>query len=716
MQPNPQERTNKKRLLTDAIFKQVVTFFGWLVLAMFLLIILHMLSNAWPLLKTPTLTFSHSLALNTFSPIVSLQQMGDDIVTISTDNCKVNLHAVNRSRMDRVAQFHHACSSGFIPVEGEQGYVATYGILKEDGLVELYSVNNLSNNIQRTLVGSFNVPDYLQVKRRYGADVGKWKIHKYQHQVVLYNALENDSVIALWHELNQLRAPTVQILTNAASFTPLSRFEQAIIVRNNQALLINKQLQAIQSLSQNARSDVPVLMSVNQRAAYVPSQDAAMQVWRSSNVGGDFLFSAAGNIVDLHNSVLRQIVFDRQTLVAIATDGEGHLLTLNSATNEVVNKQSTEFDVQAIFWHGQQLFVFTVDKVHLYDLQNAPGVTTWKSLFSKVHYSGYSEAHYIWQTSQSAEYAQRKFSLVPLIIGSLKASFLALFVAIPLALGAAIYTAYFASSSLRSWVKPSIEMIEAIPSVIIGFIAAVWLAPFAERSLFALLGMLICLPVVVLGVAALHGLLKQSNFYHVWHKFYLLAASCIFLLFLGGIFQIMVLAQVVIASSEHTLVGAFLSNVIISKTTVVVALALGIAVAPTIYSLVDDALFEVPEGVKHASFALGATELQTLSKVVLVVALPSIISAIMLGLGRAFGETMIVLMVTGNTPIADWDLLSGLRSLTSNLAIEMQEASVGSAHYHILFLTAVILFAFTFAINTIAALLKRRLQGAKQNV
>jgi phosphate transport system permease protein len=330
-----------------------------------------------------------------------------------------------------------------------------------------------------------------------------------------------------------------------------------------------------------------------------------------------------------------------------------------------------------------------------------------------VQYSGYQDAQYIWQTSQSAEYAQAKFSLIPLIIGSLKASVLALFVAIPLSLGAAIYTAYFATAKLRAWVKPSIEMIEAIPSVIIGFIAAIWLAPFAERSLFALLGMLVCLPFIVLGFAALQGLVKRSENYQQKQGLYLLLTSFAFLALLAGVFQLFVLLQGLFSTTQAGLLSGMFVDITLSKTTIVVALALGIAVAPTIYSLVDDALFEVPDGVKQAAFALGATELQTLVKVVLVVALPSIISAIMLGLGRAFGETMIVLMVTGNTPIANWDLLSGLRSLTSNLTIELQESSIGSAHYHILFLTAAILFAFTFIINTIASFLKRKLQGDK---
>ena len=153
----------------------------------------------------------------------------------------------------------------------------------------------------------------------------------------------------------------------------------------------------------------------------------------------------------------------------------------------------------------------------------------------------------------------------------------------------------------------------------------------------------------------------------------------------------------------------------IGKTTIVVAIALGIAISPSIYSLAEDAINGVPEDLKNASFALGATRLQTLMHVVLHVSLPGIIAAIMLGFGRAFGETMIVLMVTGNTPISSWGLIEGLRALTANLAIELPEADVSSAHYQILFFTACILFAFTFVVNTIAEVMRQRLGRRKEH-
>jgi phosphate transport system permease protein len=148
----------------------------------------------------------------------------------------------------------------------------------------------------------------------------------------------------------------------------------------------------------------------------------------------------------------------------------------------------------------------------------------------------------------------------------------------------------------------------------------------------------------------------------------------------------------------------------ISKSTMVVAIALGLAIAPSVYSLMEDAISGVPDSVRFASYALGATRLQTLQRVVFRMAMPGLVAAVMLGFGRAFGETMIVLMVTGNTPVANWDLLQGLRALTANLAIELPEADKESVHYRVLFLTACLLFVFTFIVNTLAEVLSQRIR------
>ena len=147
------------------------------------------------------------------------------------------------------------------------------------------------------------------------------------------------------------------------------------------------------------------------------------------------------------------------------------------------------------------------------------------------------------------------------------------------------------------------------------------------------------------------------------------------------------------------------------RNSLVVGIAMGFAVIPTIFSIAEDAVFSVPKHLSNGSLALGATPWQTLTKVVLLTASPGIFSAVMMGLGRAVGETMIVLMATGNTPIMDWNIFEGMRTLSANIAVEMPESEVGSSHYRILFLAAFVLFIFTFFFNTIAEFVRQRLRA-----
>ena len=146
------------------------------------------------------------------------------------------------------------------------------------------------------------------------------------------------------------------------------------------------------------------------------------------------------------------------------------------------------------------------------------------------------------------------------------------------------------------------------------------------------------------------------------------------------------------------------------RNSLVVGIAMGFAVTPTIFSIAEDAVFSVPKSLTSGSLALGATPWQTLVGVVLLTASPGIFSAVMIGLGRAVGETMIVLMATGNTAVMDFSIFTGFRTLSANIGVEMPEAGVGETHYRLLFLSALVLFGFTFVVNTVAELVRQRLR------
>jgi phosphate transport system permease protein len=146
------------------------------------------------------------------------------------------------------------------------------------------------------------------------------------------------------------------------------------------------------------------------------------------------------------------------------------------------------------------------------------------------------------------------------------------------------------------------------------------------------------------------------------------------------------------------------------RNAVVVGLAMGFAVIPIIFAISEDAFSNVPANLVAGSLALGADRWQTVTRVVLPTASPGIFSAVMIGFGRAVGETMIVLMATGNTPIMDWNPFNGFRTLSANIAVEIPEAPVGSTLYRTLFLAALLLFMLTFLVNTVAELVRQRLR------
>jgi phosphate transport system permease protein len=146
------------------------------------------------------------------------------------------------------------------------------------------------------------------------------------------------------------------------------------------------------------------------------------------------------------------------------------------------------------------------------------------------------------------------------------------------------------------------------------------------------------------------------------------------------------------------------------RNSIVVGLAMGFAVIPIIFTISEDAFSSVPQHLTAASLALGASRWQTATRVVLPTASPGIFSAVMVGFGRAVGETMIVLMATGNTPIMDWSPFNGMRTLSANIAVEIPEAPYGGTLYRVLFLSACVLFLMTFFVNTLAELVRQRLR------
>jgi phosphate transport system permease protein len=395
-------------------------------------------------------------------------------------------------------------------------------------------------------------------------------------------------------------------------------------------------------------------------------------------------------------------------------DDRGLVAIYNAtSTRQVINEKLSDETASLISFAPRANGLLLEDSkgLHFFHVDNEHPEVSWSSLWSQVWYEDYQEPTYTWQSSAANNDFEPKYSLMPLAFGTLKAAFYAMLMAVPLAICGAIYTAYFMAPALRRKIKPVIELMEALPTVILGFLAGLFFAPFLEENLAATFSILFVLPLGILLFAYIWSRLPQNLRWLVpdgWQPLLLIPVIVFlawFCLALSPFIEIQFFGGNVRGWITHDLGITF-----DQRNALVVGFAMGFAVIPTIFSITEDAIFSVPKALTQGSLALGATYWQTMTRVVLPTASPGIFSAVMIGMGRAVGETMIVLMATGNTPIMDFNIFEGMRTLAANLAVEVPESEVGSSHYRILFLAAFVLFIFTFVVNTIAETVRQHLR------
>jgi phosphate transport system permease protein len=413
---------------------------------------------------------------------------------------------------------------------------------------------------------------------------------------------------------------------------------------------------------------------------------------------------------------------------------------------------------------------------------------SFRSLICPIWYEGYPAPAHVWQTSSGDDAFEPKYGMWPLIFGTLKATFYSLLIGVPLALMAAVYTREFLHPRLRGVVKPTIEVMASLPSVVLGFLAALVIAPFVENVVPAILTAIVVVPTAfVFGGFVWHLLpiklqrqlqgrrflllllvfpisLILSVYLAPWVEGWIFQGNVktwlatrtspgtsgwfILLLPLTAIGTTILVAQFInpilrrwahrqsstregYANFAKLLLGAvftlgsawFLAMVLtfldvdprdsfmgtyVQRNAMIVGFMMGFAIIPIIYTIADDALASVPDHLRSASLGCGATNWQTASRIIIPTAMSGLFSAVMVGLGRAVGETMIVLMAAGNTPVLDMNIFNGFRTLSANIAVELPEAVKDSTHYRTLFLAALVLFAMTFILNSLAEAMRQR--------
>ncbi|RMH22457.1 MAG: ABC transporter permease subunit [Acidobacteria bacterium] len=440
------------------------------------------------------------------------------------------------------------------------------------------------------------------------------------------------------------------------------------------------------------------------------------------------------------------------------------------------------------------LAAVTGGRVHVASLDPRYSEASWNALFRPTWYEGYPEPIHSWQSSSGSDDFEPKHSLMPLIFGTIKATFYSMLFGAPLALLAAIFTSEFLDARTRAVIKPTIELMASLPSVVLGFLAALVFAPFVENVVPATLASFVTFPLAFLLGAQLWQLLPSSLAVRLerWRFGFLLLALPLgvalaallgprvegwvfagdlkawlawepggdprFASALGGwLFLTLPLAaaaawlvlerlanpwlrqhgdrwdrrRLAVADLVKQGLGVGLAlglavacavaldalgfdprggflDTYEQRNALVVGFVMGFAIIPIIYTISEDALRAVPEHLRSASLGAGATPWQTAVRIVVPTAMSGLFSALMIGLGRAVGETMIVLMAAGNTPVMSWNVFEGFRTLSANIAVELPEAVQGSTHYRTLFLAALVLFAMTFVVNTIAEVVRLR--------
>jgi len=404
--------------------------------------------------------------------------------------------------------------------------------------------------------------------------------------------------------------------------------------------------------------------------------------------------------------------------------GRGSQVRLANLTSESERwRGDVGFPVVAAALDGKGANLFLLDaEANLYvsSVTDHHPEAGFRAFFGKVWYEGRTAPETIWQSTGGTDDFESKLSMIPLIFGSIKGTFYAMLFAVPIALLAAVYCAAFVTPAVKRVIKPTMEIMASLPSVVLGFLAGLVLAPMIETKVPSVLMTILMLPIFALAFGWFWSRLPVNRRSWLpggmeWVMLVPVATAAIWVGWsLGPVMEQLVFF---VRDADGNKIAdfrlwwpEFTGTSFSQRNSLVLGFMMGFAVIPIIFTISEDALSNVPPSLVAASQALGASRWQTARTILIPVAAAGIFSALMIGFGRAVGETMIVVMASGNTPISEWNIFSGMRTLAANIAVELPEAPVGSTHYRSLFLGAMILFLLTFAINTIAEILRQRLR------
>ncbi|MEJ2911487.1 ABC transporter permease subunit [Pseudoalteromonas sp. C12FD-1] len=734
--PNkPTLNTDRSRLFKDRFAKWGISAGGVMVLIALLLIFFYLLYVVQPIFESAKVEKRNSFNVANAEQIVGLGvEEQTEVAFLLSQQGEVDFYSVQDDsfgkKLETLSANLPSDASSFANSAPFQGHYA-FGL--ENGSVVVVAPKFLVTfpNNQRKLTPRLDYPlgeMALEVDEQ-GAAIKRFAFSHYEDKTAVVALTEDKRVLfsSFVAEENMFTGE-VEWVVERTELNIEGRVDELLIspdttrtfVRSaNQIYVYDtrypSEVEQIQLLSANEESAnlVSAQLLAGANSLMLANDNGEVSQWFEVNTDSGREYQKIRSFETTKQSKLNIFTeFYRRTFFTTSSNGElGVYYTTSEAKLWQGKVSEGEIKNFAIAPRSNAALILADNQLTVLDVHNEHPEVTWSALWQEVWYEGYPEPAYIWQSTSASDDFESKFSLVPISFGTLKAALYAMLFAVPIALSAAIYTAYFMSSELRRVVKPTVEIMEALPTVILGFLAGLWLAPLIEEHLPAIVGLLILLPLGVLATALGWTKLPAS----IRHKIPEGSHSILLIpvvLFIGWLSFAM--SETVELWMFDGNVRQYLTNELgmtfDQRNSLVVGIAMGFAVIPTIFSIAEDAVFSVPKHLSNGSLALGATQWQTLVRVVLLTASPGIFSAVMMGLGRAVGETMIVLMATGNTPIMDWSIFQGMRTLAANIAVEMPESEVGSSHYRILFLAAFVLFIFTFVFNTVAEFVRQQLR------
>ncbi len=592
----------------------------------------------------------------------------------------------------------------------------------------------------------------------------------------------------------------VKLLLNADGTRVIIGLKDGTLLRFNTRDFKNPQLVEKTRLFDNGVALTALSYLNGDNSLIVGGADGSTSVWfgvdrKSKDTADGIVLTKVHADFEPMPTAVTDIRVSQRTRMFVTTDAKGNVWVRHATTERTLLTLPDTPDasgLSATIFSPRDDAVIGIGKngqVKLWHIDVPHPETTLQSLFGKVWYEGYSEPDYVWQSTASQDSFEPKLSLIPLIFGTFKAALYALLLAVPIALLAAIYTSEFLHWKVRSVVKPVMELMATLPSVVIGFIAALVLSPIVENWIAAIVIAFAVIPITLIGAAFLWQILPKDTalrldgipkliFFFIavilgvwaavkigpafetaffngnfrqWTAGEGSGTPFMFILMLPlsilGVFMawtaiegvtgyrtwlrqqgditagltefvrwtvLIAVSTIVSWAIASLMTGAGLDargglvDTYVQRNTLIAAFAISFALIPIIYTIAEDAMNTVPEHLRAGSLACGASKWQTAKWVIVPTAGSGIFSAIMIGLGRAVGETMIVVMATGNTPVTDFNLFNGLRALSANINVELPEAVKDSTLYRTLFLCGLVLFVMTFIINTVAEMVRQR--------